>query len=180
MRGKDLVVYQGVEGSWCEKAARLLRPMDKYKGVVTSKNVVGCLTAGRAKYGVMAIKNNICGGIAETEIALEGKENIVVQSRIGFEVRHGLYVRVGEDMSEVKRVAGHLAAILQCASNLYEKNFSLKYVDDSVLELRRSNKNKDKGTAYLAPAGLDVPGFRMEREFTDQHSETEFGLFTKI
>jgi len=113
--------YMGIPFSNSEEAA--LRFVDKCDledvkmiPLMCSKNVVEALEHKEIDLGVVAVKNAIAGAVVETEMAMKGKDIIETVENVDVPIHHYLYIK--RPGCEIRVIASHVQALLQCKNNL--------------------------------------------------------------
>ena len=181
--------YQGIEGSNSEKATfKFINVMKLDKEsidlvpLVTSYEVANKLKNNKIDYGVMAIKNSIGGIVKETNNVLNNSLKCI--NTIDIEIHHCLFKKKKIDINNIKKIASHEQAILQCKNNINKlfinKELEFIYIKDTALAAKLLDENelddeiaiicsKDAGTKY----DLDCIYENLE----DGKSVTEFGLY---
>lgn len=115
--------YQGISGSYSEKAAILLAtqaklPDQQLVPLLSSSQVIKDLTNGRIEYGVVATRNTTAGSVEETESALRGGRFAVVET-VRLSINHAVFLQCKEaNPNAVKEVRSHEQALRQSATNL--------------------------------------------------------------
>ena len=115
--------YQGISGSYSEKAAVLLATqakLDEHELVplLSSRAVIEALNNGQVDYGVIAVRNTTAGSVAETESALRGGRFAVVGT-VSLNINHAIFLQNKQiDPNAVAEVRSHEQALRQSAANL--------------------------------------------------------------
>jgi len=113
--------YMGIPFSNSEEAA--LRFVEKCNlenvimiPLMCSENVIEALEHKEIDLGVVAVKNAIAGTVIETDIALKGRDNIETVENVNVPIHHYLFIK--HPGCEIRTVASHVQALLQCKNNL--------------------------------------------------------------
>jgi prephenate dehydratase len=106
--------YQGIEGSYCEEAARKMiyeLNLTEYELIplLSAKSVVEELEKKNINLGVLAVENNFNGEFVDAKEALKNKEFNKV-SELVMDIRHCLYRKEGKSVTQV---ASHVQALNQ-------------------------------------------------------------------
>lgn len=109
--------YQGIPGSNAEAASkqfvqRFAMEPATLVPLVTSNNVVQALREGSIDYGVMAVRNEIAGDVAETTDALQTID-YDIYGALAIPIRHCLFKHPDTPLEGVTTVASHPQALLQ-------------------------------------------------------------------
>lgn len=190
MNERIKIGYQGVHGSYSESASqKLAKQLDllgvEYVGLVTSQAVVQNLLMGRIDYGVLAVRNNLGGEVAETYDALAGR-SYQIDGLCDMQIKHCLYVldrNVQPD--SVVEVASHEQALKQCERYLKQNypNAKITKALDTALsaqQLRSGQLGKNVAVVCSKKAG-ELNGLALMKEnINDEKSSTTFIIISKI
>ncbi len=154
------VGYQGMEGSNSELAAEgLVNKLGlsdvEYVPLLTSEKVKKALVDGIIHYGVVATKNLNAGEVGETKEAFSGTKYLVKEN-YQLEIEHYLYTL--KPKTEIKIIASHIQALMQCENTITElyPDAKLKDIEDTAIGakyLREGILPEDTGVLCSKRAG---------------------------
>ncbi len=115
------ISYMGIPFSNSEEAANKFAESMGWKDVefipvVTSKGVVDSITSGESDYGVVASSNITAGTVIETQIALQGRNDIIKIKNDTVPIHHCVFTK--NDHVKIRIVSSHIQALLQTKKNL--------------------------------------------------------------
>ena len=115
--GKIMCAYQGVPGSWSEKATRSLYPTADTCNVEYFADVFTAVKSGKADYGIVPIENSKTGAIGETYDLLR-RHGCYIVGRTWLSIRQNLVGLKNAELSDIREVFSHPEGLKQCASYL--------------------------------------------------------------
>lgn len=182
--------YQGDVGSNSEQAAREMADRlgltdVSWAPLVSAKNVADMLERGDIDCGVFAMKNNLCGEVAETAQALSGdlgEEDLQLMGSTVLEIHHCMFKKPGVSDDRLKSVASHVQALAQTKltrAKLFPELEEIDAGDTALAAIRLANGLYPSSVAVICPkrAGLDNGLELMAQDIEDQPSRTEFHLY---
>lgn len=191
MRQKTIKIgFQGIKGSNSEKAAEQLaknRRMNEnaaieYVPLVSSEAVVEELYRDTIDYGVIATRNSTAGDVRESMEALKRRQTEFV-GVVKLPIRHALFKK--EESSEIKYIASHPQALMQCA-NYLKHNYpaaTLVEIEDTAIGAERlANGEYGSDIAVICPfkAGSERGLCLVKNGIEDSMNNcTEFRMFKK-
>lgn len=180
--------YQGIEGSYCEKA--LMEFIHKYKfkdveiiPLISSYEVAKSLFEHTIDYGVVAIDNTIGGKVIETEEILKNNNFEIVDST-KIRIHHFLFKKKNTLIKNIKRVASHEQAIKQTKNTIEKKfgNLERVFISDTALAAKMLYEDElDDNTVVICSkdAGNKYSLHCIYKNIEDSKSITEFVLLKK-
>lgn len=182
--------YQGIKGSNSERASRILSEELKLNDIelvplTISENVVRELKLKNIDYGVMAIENTVGGPVLETRKALLDA-NVAVLEEVVLEIHHCLFKKSGVNVKNIKNIASHIQALIQCKKNI-EKLFpnckiietedtsiAAKYLKEGILS--------DNTAIICSKSAGDMYNLELVKENIEDSSNnyTTFGIYKLI
>ena len=130
------IAIQGIKGSYHHQVACEYFGDDQlWEECLTFDSLAKSLQSGKSDYAVMALENSIAGSIIPN-YALIDDYNLQIVGEHYLNIHHQLMALPGSTISDIKEVASHPMALLQC------KDFFDKYPQIRLLE--------DKDTAEVA------------------------------
>lgn len=156
------IAYQGVPGAYSELAARALYPNAKGVPLATFAGVIQAVTTGKARFGILPIRNSIIGPVPEAEAALQAERGVVVVQELSFHIQHCLLALPGADLTTIRWVESHPVALVQCAGWLAAQGLTGRPVADTAGAARNIAADRDyhraaiAGIEAAAQYGLDV------------------------
>ncbi len=144
------IAYQGVSGAYSELAARALYPRAKGLPHATFAAVIRAVATGKAEFGILPVRNTIIGAVEEAEAALESEGGLVVVRELSFAVRHCLLALPGADLTTIRWVESHPAALAQCAAWLAAQGLTARPVADTAGAARAIAADRDYHRAAIA------------------------------
>ncbi len=115
MNGEDnrVVAYLGGPGSFSEEACQRFLPDCELMPLPDFEAVAKAVCQGSADVAVLPVYNNLAGPIDAVLVLLAHPElRTIAQEQL--EVRLHLLARSGTDLSSIREVASHRAALAQC------------------------------------------------------------------
>ena len=115
------VGYMGIPFSNSEEMAMVFSKKFDLRDVelvplMSAKNVMDELVAGRIDYGVLAVENRFAGIVEESRTAMAGVRGIVELDLLWSPIHHCVFKRNRDD--EVVSLVSHVQALLQSQNNL--------------------------------------------------------------
>ncbi len=182
------VAYMGVPGSNSEAAATELAGAMGWDVYVLipeedSARTVAALDAGEADYGVVASRNVTAGPVQETVDSLEGRGDIEVLRALWLPIHHCVFAK--RPGVEVRALASHIQALLQCERNLaelYPDAERVEVSDTAVAAEMLANGRLPEDTAVVcrSNAGEMFNLFLLNEDVEDAEGNmTEFQLLRR-
>ena len=120
--GEIVCAYQGVPGSWSEKATKQLYPMAETVAVEYFADIFTAVKNGKADYGIVPIENSKTGAIGETYDLLR-RHGCYIVGRTWLSIRQNLVGLKEAEVSDVREVFSHPEGLKQCSSYLSSKQW---------------------------------------------------------
>jgi len=113
--------YMGIPFSNTEEMALIFSKKFDLKDaelvpLMSAKNVMDELVAGRVDYGVLAVENKFAGIVEESRIAKAGVRNLKELDLMWSPIHHCVFKRNKDD--EVRSLVSHIQALMQSQNNL--------------------------------------------------------------
>lgn len=113
--------YMGIPFSNTEEMALIFSKKFDLKDaelvpLMSAKNVMDELVAGRVDYGVLAVENKFAGIVEESRIAKAGVRNLKELDLMWSPIHHCVFKRNKDD--EVRSLISHIQALMQSQNNL--------------------------------------------------------------
>ena len=185
-----LIGYQGIIGSHCERAARILADNAKmlyaeFVPLISSTDVVKALKDGSIHYGVLAVYNSIGGTVLETVEAFKNFEYKKITAVI-MPIHQCMYkVKAYVPNESINRIVSHRQALKQ-TQKMIKKYFpyaKLVEMEDTALAAKRLAEGEyDKYTAVICSRNAgEYYGLEMmyENIEDDAANSTMFHLIEK-
>ena len=115
------VGYMGIPFSNSEEMAMVFSKKFDLREVelvplMSARNVIDELVAGRIDYGVLAVENRFAGIVEESRVAKMGVRNLKELDLMWSPIHHCVFKRNKDD--KVLRLVSHIQALLQSQNNL--------------------------------------------------------------
>ena len=115
------VGYMGIPFSNSEEMAMVFSKKFDFREVelvplMSARNVIDELVAGRIDYGVLAVENRFAGIVEESRVAKMGVRNLKELDLMWSPIHHCVFKRNKDD--KVLRLVSHIQALLQSQNNL--------------------------------------------------------------
>lgn len=124
------IAIQGIKGSYHhEVAAQCFGAAISLEECLSFDALVAAVTSGVAPVGVMALENSIAGSIIPN-YALIDKNNLHIVAEAYIRIEHQLMALAGTQLSEIKEVASHPMALLQC-KDFFANHPHVKLIEDA-------------------------------------------------
>ena len=118
------VAFQGERGAFSEDAVLKFFGDVELLPCRSLADVFGCVSEGKADFGVVPVENSQAGSINETyDLLLKYALNI--SGEIALEVNHCLMAPDGESLTSIKTVYSHPQALAQCEEFLRKLNVEI-------------------------------------------------------
>lgn len=114
---KATVACQGVAGSYAEKACEKLFSMPNSMYFNSFESVFHAVESGLCQYGVLPVENSSAGSVTEVYDLMVRHKFYVVKS-VKLHINHGLLVKRGTKLTDVKEIISHDQALQQCSEFL--------------------------------------------------------------
>jgi prephenate dehydratase len=116
----------------------------------TFREVFADVEAGRAKYGVAAVKNTIAGEIQETIDSMKTFSGHVIE-HVELPIEQHLIVYPGTTLNQITTIYSHPMAIKQCLPFLAEHpKWKIIETDDTAGSVKRVMAEKDTHAAAIS------------------------------
>jgi len=119
---KVVCAYQGVPGSWSEKATKQLYPEAETTAVEYFADIFTTVKSGKADYGIVPIENSKTGAIGETYDLLR-RHGCYIVGRTWLSIRQNLVGLKEAELSDIREVFSHPEGLKQCATYLSSKHW---------------------------------------------------------
>ena len=130
MHMNNNIAIQGIKGSYHhEVAAQRFGAAISLEECLSFDALVAAVTSGVAPVGVMALENSIAGSIIPN-YALIDKHNLHIVAEAYIRIEHQLMALPGTQLSEIKEVASHPMALLQC-KDFFANHPHIKLIEDA-------------------------------------------------
>ena len=130
MHMNNNIAIQGIKGSYHhEVAAQRFGAAISLEECLSFDALVAAVTSGVAPVGVMALENSIAGSIIPN-YALIDKHNLHIVAEAYIRIEHQLMALPGTQLSEIKEVASHPMALLQC-KDFFANHPHVKLIEDA-------------------------------------------------
>ena len=179
--------YQGIRGSFCQKAVKEFIAKNDFNEVnilplVSSDNVFYKLDNGIIDYAVVALHNSIGGEVQETKKVVEGKNEYELIDTITIDIHHCLYVKDSSvKLEDVDTIISHPQAIKQCGG--FIKDVYTKLIEDTAIGAFRMAKDyyqSNSGVICSKGAGKLFNLHLLEENIENtSDNRTTFGIFVK-
>ena len=151
MHMNNKIAIQGIKGSYHhEVAAQRFGAAISLEECLSFDALVAAVTSGVAPVGVMALENSIAGSIIPN-YALIDKHNLHIVAEAYIRIEHQLMALPGTQLSEIKEVASHPMALLQC-KDFFANHPHIKLIEDAdTAEVaQRISANQISGLGAIA------------------------------
>ena len=151
MHMNNNIAIQGIKGSYHhEVAAQRFGAAISLEECLSFDALVAAVTSGVAPVGVMALENSIAGSIIPN-YALIDKHNLHIVAEAYIRIEHQLMALPGTQLSEIKEVASHPMALLQC-KDFFANHPHIKLIEDAdTAEVaQRISANQISGLGAIA------------------------------
>jgi len=151
MKPQDKIAIQGIPGSFHHQVA-----LDNFGeevqiiGFPTFDEVAKAVQLSEVTYGVMAIENSIAGAILPNYDLID-RYGLFIADEYYLPISHNLMALPGTGLADIKSVASHPMALLQC-QKFFDHNpqISLNADKDTASVARQISEKKLIGTGAIA------------------------------
>jgi len=183
-----LVGYQGIKGSNSEKAAIELCKKHKFQDarlvpLVSSFNVIENIVSQTIDYGVVAMRNNTGGTVKESVQSLQFMK-VKFVDEITLKITHHLFVKDASiTKDQIKAIASHTQAFIQCQKSLLEKYPNIELIPDedtatAAMKLRIDLFEPTTAVLCRKSAGKHHQLFLLEEHLEDRKdNKTTFEMY---
>lgn len=124
------IAIQGIKGSYHHQVAEQLFGTDiSLEECLSFDTLVATVTSGTTPIGVMALENSIAGSIIPN-YALIDKHHLHIVDEAYIRIEHQLMALSGSRIEEIKEVASHPMALLQC-KDYFATQPHIKLIEDA-------------------------------------------------
>lgn len=124
------IAIQGIKGSYHHEVAERLFGTDmSLEECLSFDALVAAVTSGDAPIGVMALENSIVGSIIPN-YALIDKHHLHIIDEAYIRIEHQLMALPGTHIEQIKEVASHPMALLQC-KDYFATQLHIKLIEDA-------------------------------------------------
>jgi prephenate dehydratase len=175
------VAYAGEPGAFGEQAARLL-PDAEPLPCPSFAAVFEAVASGTAERGVVPLHNSRAGMVEEV-VRLLAKSPLQVADRVALRVRHALLALPGCPIEDIRRVASHPQALVQCSEFLQRYGWELVARGTTSGAARQLSEERDAACAVIASAATaEIYGLALLAEGIEDDPEntTRFAVIRSI
>ena len=144
------IAYQGAPGAFSHLAARDLFPRATTQAMSDFASVIRAVTQGRAELGILPVENSAMGEVCEASAALQAASGLVIVQDATFPIHHCLLALPGAEISGIRWVESHPAALAQCARWLSAQPMTVRAVGDTAGAARSIAADRDFTRAAIA------------------------------
>ena len=144
-----VVYYQGVDGSYSSRAARLLYPGVPLEAVRTFPDVVQAVLSHPNAVGVLPIDNTTEGSVGQTYDLMLANDVHIVRA-VTIPATHCLLGVQGAAVSDIQRVYSHPQALAQCGAFLRTLGAEPAAASNTAVAAKQVAEAGDKTSAALA------------------------------
>ncbi len=148
---EDLVVYNGVPGSFSHKACtQFFGPEAKLRSCASFREVFTAIQNGEASLGVVPVENSLTGSIHENyDLLLEF--DLKIEGEVTLRIMHNLIGLPGVSVDEIERIYSHPQAFQQCREYLEKHpNWDLVTCKDTASCVQRVKESGNPREASIA------------------------------
>jgi len=146
-----ICAYQGVPGSWSNKAAASLYPKAELINTAYFDDVFATVKSGAAHYGVVPIENSKTGAIGETYDLLR-RYGCYIVGRTWIPIRQCLVGLPSANITDIRKVFSHPEGLKQCAGYLSGKPWEQIPCSNTAVAAKQVAELGDKSKAAIASA----------------------------
>lgn len=148
---KMKVSIQGIKGSYHHQVALELLGNDiEINECLSFDNLAESLKSNQVDFAVMAIENSIAGSIIPN-YALIDNYSLTIVDEYYIEIKHQLMALPGSKLNDIKEVASHPMALLQC-KKFFKLHPNIKLIEesDTAAVAKRISDDKIKSLGAIA------------------------------
>ncbi len=157
------IAYQGAPGAFGWEACRTFLPECTPVARATFSGVVKAVIAGKAKRGILPLRNAIAGPVPGVEDLIRDSGLLVID-------RHRLPIRMhllglpDATMDGIVRVTSHPVALAQCGRWIAESDMATKEASNTALAAQQLAESGDTTLGVIASeAAADAYGLKILR-----------------
>ncbi len=144
------VVYQGVEGAFAEQAAATyFGEAVKRFHVDKFEDILKCLEAGEADYGVLPIENSSAGFVSGTYDMLL-MHDVSIVAEVIIQIEQSLLAVKGAAIEDINIVYSHPQGLLQSKEFLDEYDWQQIAYANTAMAAKKIKEDNDKHQAAIA------------------------------
>lgn len=177
------VAIQGIKGSYHYQVAKeYFNDSVEIIEFLSFDDVANSVSNGICELGIMAIENSIAGSIIPNYALIDGL-NLNIVGEYFININHQLMALPGSRIDDLKVVASHPMALLQC-KDFFKNSYNITLVEDkdTAEVAKRISENKIKNTGAIASVyaselyGLEILSKNIQ---TIKNNETRFVIISK-
>lgn len=146
------IFYQGTEGSYSEKAAKLLFPAQSVRSIQTFEAACHTVWEDETAIAVLPLENSTAGTVDDVYDLLL-KYDLYIGQSIALPITHALMTLPGTDRAKIKTVISHPQALAQCSDYIRKQGWQTQ---ESLNTAFAARLVADSGDDSLAAIGSDV------------------------
>lgn len=155
--------YQGAPGAFSHEACLELRPWDEHVGFETFDDAISAVKSGDCDCALIPVENSTIG-VVEPAATLVAASGLSVLGDAWRPIRMALLAIDGVELTQLRSVASHPAALGQCARTLSTLGLEIVEAFDTAGAARDVAESGDRTRAAIAPvAAAEVYGLAVLR-----------------
>jgi 3-deoxy-7-phosphoheptulonate synthase len=163
-KSKPAVAFQGVRGSFSEKAIALHFHEDVAPLPLPEfRDVFNAVLEGRARYGMIPIENALSGSIHQNYDLLLQFPDISIVGEIKIRIVHNLITLKDAQIADIKRVYSHPQGLAQCEKFLeqYPQWEKVSYFDTAGSAAHVAETGLKENAAIASEESADIYGLKI-------------------
>ncbi len=155
--------FQGAPGAFSHEACLELRPWDEHVGYETFDEAISAVKSGDCDCALIPVENSTIG-VVEPAATLVAASGLKVLGDAWRPIRMALLAIDGVELTQLRSVASHPAALGQCARTLATLGLEIVEAFDTAGAAREVAESGDRTRAAIAPvAAAEVYGLSVLR-----------------
>jgi len=148
--------------------------------LMSARNVIDELVAGRIQYGVLAVENRFAGIVEESRLAKQGVRNLKELDLMWSPIHHCVFKRNRDD--KVTSLVSHIQALMQSQNNLREMYPGAAFVECEdtayAAEMLAKGELPEGSAAVCRKDAGEHYGLYLDRENVEDNKDnmTKFSL----
>ena len=155
--------FQGAPGAFSHEACLELRPWDEHVGFETFDEAISAVKSGNCDCALIPVENSTIG-VVEPAATLVAASGLPVRGDVWRPIRMALMAVDEIELSQIRSVHSHPAALRQCAKTLQSLGLPAVEAFDTAGAARELAESGDRTRAAIAPvAAAEVYGLTVLR-----------------
>ncbi len=157
------IAYQGAPGAFGWEACRTFLPEWTPVARATFSGVVKAVLAGKARRGMLPLRNAIAGPVPGVEDLIRDS-GLLVLDRHRLPIRMHLLGLPGADIGGISVVTSHPVALAQCGRWIEEAGFATTETSNTAIAAQQLAESNDPARGVIASeAAADAYGLKILR-----------------